>query len=66
MPPGIKAKVENMNQYKEYLDELKEFREELGVPLKEEMYPDKPKQESPSDFLGFLFSRRPLQNSATG
>jgi hypothetical protein len=52
-----------MNQYKEYLDELKEFREELGVPLKEEMYPDKPKHESPSDLFGFLFSRRPLESS---
>ncbi|KAI9886985.1 MAG: Cytochrome c oxidase subunit 6 [Watsoniomyces obsoletus] len=39
---GVKAKVENKGQYKEYLDELKEFRDELGVPLKEEMYPDMP------------------------
>ncbi|KAI9828852.1 MAG: Cytochrome c oxidase subunit 6 [Phylliscum demangeonii] len=37
---GIKSKVENKIQYQEYLDELKDFREELGVPLREEMYPD--------------------------
>ena len=40
LPAGIKAKVENKHQYKEYLDELKEHREELGVPLQEEMYPE--------------------------
>ena len=39
---GVKAKVENKGQYQEYLDELKEFRDELGVPLKEELYPDLP------------------------
>lgn len=41
---GIKVKVDNKQQYAQYLDELKEFREELGVPLAEEMYPeyDKP------------------------
>lgn len=37
---GVKAKVENKNEYNMYLDELKAYREELGVPLKEEMYPE--------------------------
>jgi len=37
---GIKAKVENKGQYEQYLDELKPLREELGVPLKEDMYPE--------------------------
>jgi cytochrome c oxidase subunit 5a len=37
---GIKAKVENTQQYQEYLDELKPLREELGVNLKEDLYPD--------------------------
>jgi hypothetical protein len=37
---GIKAKVENKNQYQQYLDELKPLREELGVPLKEDLYPE--------------------------
>ena len=37
---GIKAKVENKGQYDEYLRELKDIREELGVQLKEDMYPD--------------------------
>ena len=36
---GIKAKVENKNQYQQYLDELKPLREELGVNLVEELYP---------------------------
>jgi hypothetical protein len=36
---GIKAKVENTNQYQEYLDELKPLREELGINLKEDLYP---------------------------
>jgi len=35
---GIKAKVENKQQYQQYLDELKDLREELGVALVEEMY----------------------------
>ena len=39
-PPGIKAKVENKGQYDEYLSELKPLREELGVNLKEDLYPD--------------------------
>ncbi|KAK4621412.1 Cytochrome c oxidase subunit 6, mitochondrial [Fulvia fulva] len=37
---GIKAKVENKNQYEEYLKELQSVREELGVHLKENMYPE--------------------------
>lgn len=39
--PGIKAKVENKGQYEQYLEELKPLREELGVALKEELYPEK-------------------------
>ncbi|MCJ1369989.1 Cytochrome c oxidase subunit 6 [Loxospora ochrophaea] len=37
---GIKAKVENRGQYHEYLRDLKPLREELGVNLKEDLYPD--------------------------
>ncbi|RFU81733.1 cytochrome c oxidase subunit va [Trichoderma arundinaceum] len=37
---GIKAKVENKGQYQQYLDELKPLREELGVALKEDLYPE--------------------------
>ncbi|KAE9970040.1 hypothetical protein BLS_004240 [Venturia inaequalis] len=37
---GIKAKVENAAQYDEYVKELEPLREELGVSLKETMYPD--------------------------
>jgi len=37
---GIKFKVENKNQYEEYLQELEPIREELGIPLKETMFPD--------------------------
>ncbi|KAF2125525.1 cytochrome c oxidase subunit VI [Dothidotthia symphoricarpi CBS 119687] len=37
---GIKFKVENKGQYAEYLTELEPMREELGIPLKEAMYPD--------------------------
>ncbi|KAK5993384.1 Cytochrome c oxidase polypeptide VI [Cladobotryum mycophilum] len=37
---GIKAKVENKGQYEQYLTELKALREELGVPLKEDLYPE--------------------------
>ncbi|CAF9939654.1 MAG: Cytochrome c oxidase subunit 6 [Heterodermia speciosa] len=36
---GIKVKVENKHQYQEYLSELKSLREELGVSLKEDLYP---------------------------
>ena len=39
-PTGIKYKVENKGQYDEYLQELEPIREELGIPLKETMYPD--------------------------
>lgn len=38
---GIKAKVENKQQYNEYLHDLKPLREELGVNLKEDLYPEK-------------------------
>ncbi|QPG76782.1 Cytochrome c oxidase subunit 6 [Brettanomyces nanus] len=37
---GLKNKVENPQQYKAYLDELKDVREELGVDLKEELFPE--------------------------
>jgi len=39
---GIKAKVENRGQYMEYVEELKDLREELGVDLKEELFPNEP------------------------
>ncbi|KAI8933124.1 Cytochrome c oxidase subunit 6 [Plenodomus lindquistii] len=37
---GIKFKVENKGQYAEYLQELEPIREELGIPLKEALYPE--------------------------
>ena len=37
---GLKSKVENKGQYEQYLEELKSLREELGVPLKEDLYPE--------------------------
>ncbi|KAK5120806.1 Cytochrome c oxidase subunit 6 [Meristemomyces frigidus] len=37
---GIKAKVENKGQYDEYIEELRPIQEELGVVLKEELFPD--------------------------
>ncbi|KAJ4306554.1 Cytochrome c oxidase subunit 6 [Collariella sp. IMI 366227] len=37
---GIKSKVENKGQYQQYLDELKPLREELGIALKEDLYPE--------------------------
>ena len=40
---GIKAKVENKNQYEQYLEELRPLREELGVELKEDLYPEEAK-----------------------
>ncbi|EEH36828.1 hypothetical protein PAAG_07246 [Paracoccidioides lutzii Pb01] len=40
---GIKAKVENKGQYEMYLEELKGLREELGVTLQEELYPEEKK-----------------------
>jgi hypothetical protein len=42
---GIKHKVENKHQYEEYLEDLKGVREELGINLKEDLYPEG--QESP-------------------
>jgi len=36
---GIKAKVENKNQYEQYLKELEPLRGELGVNLVEDLYP---------------------------
>ncbi|KAF3396049.1 Cytochrome c oxidase subunit 6 [Penicillium rolfsii] len=36
---GIKAKVESPDQYKQYLEELDGLRQELGVALREELYP---------------------------
>lgn len=40
--PGIAAKVENKAQYEQYLEELEPLRKELGVELKELMYPNLP------------------------
>ncbi|KAI0104880.1 cytochrome c oxidase subunit [Nemania sp. FL0031] len=40
---GVKAKVENNGQYEQYLAELKPLREEFGIVLKEEMYPEEAK-----------------------
>ncbi|KZF20370.1 COX5A-domain-containing protein [Xylona heveae TC161] len=37
---GIKSKVENKGQYEEYLSDLQPLREELGVNLKEDLYPE--------------------------
>ncbi|KAK9711861.1 Cytochrome c oxidase subunit 6 [Basidiobolus ranarum] len=34
---GLKQKVENDGQYKQYLEELKSIKEELGVPTREEL-----------------------------
>ncbi|KAJ5586741.1 Cytochrome c oxidase subunit 6 [Penicillium hispanicum] len=36
---GIKAKVENQEQYKQYVESLEGLRQELGVALREELYP---------------------------
>ncbi|OGM49441.1 putative cytochrome c oxidase subunit Va [Aspergillus bombycis] len=36
---GIKAKVETQDQYKQYLEALEGLRQELGVALREELYP---------------------------
>lgn len=38
-PTGIKSKVENKEQYQQYLKELEPLRKELGVELKEDLYP---------------------------
>ncbi|KAL9630942.1 MAG: hypothetical protein Q9164_006162 [Protoblastenia rupestris] len=37
---GIKVKVENRGQYHEYLRDLEALREELGVDLQEDLYPE--------------------------
>jgi cytochrome c oxidase subunit 5a len=37
---GIKAKVENKQQYEQYLAELEPLRQELGVDLLETLYPE--------------------------
>ncbi|KAJ7119427.1 putative cytochrome-c oxidase chain VI precursor [Mycena epipterygia] len=37
---GVKVKVENKRQYEEYVEELKGVREELGITLEEELYPE--------------------------
>ncbi|KAF3760179.1 COX5A-domain-containing protein [Cryphonectria parasitica EP155] len=37
---GIKSKVENNEQYQQYLKELQPLRQELGVLLKEDLYPE--------------------------
>ncbi|KAK3627143.1 Cytochrome c oxidase subunit 6 [Elasticomyces elasticus] len=37
---GIRAKVENVHQYNEYLSELQTAREEMGVILKEDLFPN--------------------------
>lgn len=39
-PIAIKSKVETPAQYQEYLDELKPLREEFGIELKEDLYPE--------------------------
>jgi len=36
---GLREKVENKGQYEQYLEELKDLRQELGIQLKEELYP---------------------------
>ncbi|KAH3899020.1 probable Cytochrome c oxidase subunit 6, mitochondrial [Saccharomycodes ludwigii] len=35
---ALKFKVEDEAQYKAYLEELKDVREELGIPLREELF----------------------------
>ncbi|RPA86314.1 COX5A-domain-containing protein [Ascobolus immersus RN42] len=37
---GIKAKVENKGQYEQYLQELAPLKEELGITLKEDLFPE--------------------------
>jgi hypothetical protein len=39
-PTGIKAKVENKGQYEQYLQELAPLKEELGISLKEDLFPE--------------------------
>ncbi|BGP58155.1 hypothetical protein JCM8202_002546 [Rhodotorula sphaerocarpa] len=38
---GLKEKTENAQQYKQYVDELKPLRDELGIALREELYGSK-------------------------
>lgn len=52
METGIKAKVENAGQYDEYLKELQPIRDELGVQLKEMLYPESMAGERLSDARG--------------
>ncbi|KAI1367557.1 cytochrome c oxidase subunit [Xylaria arbuscula] len=40
---GVKAKVENNGQYEQYLAELEPLRKELGIVLKEDLYPEEAK-----------------------
>lgn len=37
---GLRYKVENAGQYNAYLDELKDVRAELGIELKEDLFPE--------------------------
>ena len=37
---AIKHKVENRGQYEQYLEELEPLRKELGIDLRETLYPD--------------------------
>jgi len=37
---GVKAKVENESQYHQYLEKLESLRQELGIPLREDLYPE--------------------------
>ncbi|KAJ8097467.1 cytochrome c oxidase subunit VA-domain-containing protein [Lipomyces tetrasporus] len=37
---AIKLKVPAKHLYDAYIDELKDIREQLGIPLKEELFPD--------------------------
>ncbi|GMM34572.1 cytochrome c oxidase subunit VI [Saccharomycopsis crataegensis] len=37
---GLKVKVDNNEQYEAYLEELKDVRKELGVDLKEDLFPE--------------------------
>ncbi|CAC9894383.1 unnamed protein product, partial [Aureobasidium pullulans] len=39
-PTAVRAKVENQAQYDEYLTELESLRKELGIELREAMYPE--------------------------
>lgn len=41
MPRSTEEKTENATQYKQYLDETKPLRDELGILLKEELYGNK-------------------------